>query len=71
MIKFILENLDLLTKQISLQRGAAVSGESTTFIEQPNTIPQATQKLLQEKFDIAENLPTSITHLCLEEPMTT
>ena len=34
---------------------AAVAGGITTFIEQPNTVPQATtQKLLQDKFDIAE-----------------
>ena len=40
---------------IATESRAAVSGGITTFIEQPNTIPQATtQKLLQEKFDIAE-----------------
>ena len=35
---------------------AAVAGGITSFMEMPNTNPQVlTQKLLQEKFDIAEN----------------
>ncbi len=40
---------------INSESKAAVAGGITTFIEMPNTIPQATtQKLLQDKFDIAE-----------------
>jgi len=40
---------------IATESRAAVAGGITTFIEQPNTMPQATtQKLLQDKFDIAE-----------------
>ena len=40
---------------IATESKAAVAGGITTFIEQPNTVPQATtQKLLQDKFDIAE-----------------
>ncbi len=40
---------------IETESRAAVAGGITTFIEQPNTVPQATtQKLLQDKFDIAE-----------------
>ena len=40
---------------IDTESRAAVAGGVTTFIEMPNTIPQATtQKLLQDKFDIAE-----------------
>ena len=40
---------------IATESRAAVAGGITTFIEQPNTVPQATtQKLLQDKFDIAE-----------------
>ena len=40
---------------IGTESRAAVAGGVTTFIEMPNTVPQATtQKLLQEKFDIAE-----------------
>jgi len=40
---------------IATESKAAVAGGITTFIEKPNTVPQATtQKLLQDKFDIAE-----------------
>ena len=40
---------------IGTESRAAVAGGITTFIEMPNTVPQATtQKLLQDKFDIAE-----------------
>ena len=40
---------------IATESRAAVAGGITTFIEQPNTVPQATtQALLQDKFDIAE-----------------
>ena len=40
---------------IETESRAAVAGGITTFIEQPNTVPQATtQELLQDKFDIAE-----------------
>jgi len=40
---------------IDTESKAAVAGGVTTFIEMPNTVPQATtQKLLQDKFDIAE-----------------
>ncbi|MEZ7945312.1 MAG: dihydroorotase [Flavobacteriaceae bacterium] len=40
---------------IGSESRAAVAGGITTFIEMPNTVPQATtQKLLQDKFDIAE-----------------
>ena len=40
---------------IATESKAAVAGGITTFIEQPNTVPQATtQKLLQDKFDLAE-----------------
>ncbi len=40
---------------IGTESKAAVAGGITTFIEMPNTVPQATtQKLLQDKFDIAE-----------------
>lgn len=46
---------------IATESKAAVAGGITTFIEQPNTVPQATtQKLLQDKFDIAEK--TSYTN---------
>jgi dihydroorotase len=46
---------------IATESRAAVAGGITTFIEQPNTVPQATtQKLLQDKFDIAEK--TSYTN---------
>ena len=39
---------------IGTESRAAVAGGVTTFIEMPNTVPQATtQKLLQDKFDIA------------------
>ncbi len=39
---------------IGTESKAAVAGGITTFIEMPNTVPQATtQELLQEKFDIA------------------
>jgi len=40
---------------ISSESRAAVAGGITTFIEMPNTVPQATnQQLLQDKFNIAE-----------------
>ncbi|MDC1168777.1 dihydroorotase [Flavobacteriaceae bacterium] len=40
---------------IGTESRAAVAGGVTTFIEMPNTVPQATtQQLLQDKFDIAE-----------------
>ncbi|MBL4604722.1 MAG: dihydroorotase, partial [Flavobacteriaceae bacterium] len=40
---------------IGTESRAAVAGGITTFIEMPNTVPQATtQALLQDKFDIAE-----------------
>lgn len=40
---------------IATESKAAAAGGITTFIEQPNTVPNATtQKLLQDKFDIAE-----------------
>ena len=39
---------------ISTESKAAIAGGITTFIEMPNTVPQATtQKLLEEKFKIA------------------
>ena len=39
---------------IETESKAAVAGGITTFIEMPNTVPQATtQKLLEDKFDIA------------------
>lgn len=41
---------------IGTESRAAVAGGVTTFIEMPNTVPQATtQQLLQDKFDIAES----------------
>jgi dihydroorotase len=41
---------------IKTESKAAVAGGITSFIEMPNTIPQATtQKLLEEKFEIAKN----------------
>tara|TARA_R110000787_G_scaffold25308_7_gene71164 strand:- start:4678 stop:6015 length:1338 start_codon:yes stop_codon:yes gene_type:complete len=40
---------------IATESRAAVAGGITTFMEMPNTVPQATtQELLQDKFDIAE-----------------
>lgn len=40
---------------IGSESKAAVAGGVTTFIEMPNTVPQATtQQLLQDKFDVAE-----------------
>ncbi|MDC0871078.1 dihydroorotase [Flavobacteriaceae bacterium] len=40
---------------INSESRAAVAGGITTFIEMPNTVPQATnQQLLQDKFNIAE-----------------
>ena len=40
---------------IGSESRAAVAGGITTFIEMPNTVPQATnQQLLQDKFNIAE-----------------
>jgi len=39
---------------IATESKAAIAGGITTFIEMPNTVPQATtQKLLQDKFDVA------------------
>ena len=41
---------------IASESKAAVAGGITSFIEMPNTVPQATtQALLQDKFDIASN----------------
>ncbi len=41
---------------IATESRAAVAGGITTFIEMPNTVPQATtQKLLEDKFKIAAN----------------
>jgi dihydroorotase len=41
---------------IELESRAAVAGGVTSFIEQPNTIPNAlTQDILEEKYQIAEN----------------
>ena len=41
---------------IATESRAAAAGGITTFIEQPNTIPNATtQKLLEDKFEIASN----------------
>ena len=41
---------------IATESRAAVAGGITTFIEMPNTVPQATtQKLLEDKFTIAAN----------------
>jgi len=41
---------------IASESKAAVAGGITSFIEMPNTVPQATtQKLLEDKFEIAEN----------------
>lgn len=40
---------------IATESRAAVAGGITTFLEMPNTVPQATtQALLQDKFDVAE-----------------
>ena len=41
---------------IATESRAAVAGGITTFIEMPNTVPQATtQELLEDKFTIASN----------------
>ena len=41
---------------IASESRAAAAGGITTFIEQPNTVPQATtQELLEDKFEIAKN----------------
>jgi dihydroorotase len=41
---------------IATESRAAAAGGITTFIEQPNTVPNATtQKLLEDKFEIASN----------------
>jgi len=41
---------------IATESRAAIAGGITTFIEMPNTVPQATtQKLLEDKFEIASN----------------
>ena len=41
---------------IASESRAAAAGGITTFIEQPNTVPQATtQELLENKFEIASN----------------
>ena len=41
---------------IASESKAAVAGGITSFIEMPNTVPQATtQKLLEDKFEIAKN----------------
>ncbi len=41
---------------INTESRAAVAGGITSFMEMPNTVPNAlTQELLQDKFDIAEN----------------
>ena len=40
--------------EIATESGAAVAGGITTFMEMPNTVPQAlTQELLQDKYDRA------------------
>ena len=40
---------------IATESKAAIAGGITSFIEMPNTVPQATtQDLLQDKFDIAQ-----------------
>ena len=40
---------------IKSESRSAIAGGTTTFIEQPNTVPNAvTQELLQDKYDIAE-----------------
>ena len=41
---------------IATESAAAVAGGTTTFMEMPNTVPNAiTQELLQQKYDIAEH----------------
>ena len=41
---------------IATESRAAAAGGITTFIEQPNTVPNATtQKLLEDKFEISSN----------------
>ena len=41
---------------IATESRAAIAGGITTYIEMPNTVPQATtQKLLEDKFKIASN----------------
>ena len=57
MIKFILESQGLTHKgDIESESRAAAAGGITSFIEQPNTVPNAvTQELLEDKYQIAAN----------------
>jgi hypothetical protein len=48
MIKCILENLDLRTRRYRIRIKAAIAGGITSFIEQPNTIPDAVTKILEQ-----------------------
>jgi dihydroorotase len=53
---------------IATESRAAIAGGITTFIEMPNTVPQATtQELLEDKFKIAA---VDSTLLCLVAPIT-
>jgi dihydroorotase-like cyclic amidohydrolase len=50
MTRFISGSQALPTKDIESESRAAVAGGITSFIEQPNTVPNAvTQEILEEK----------------------
>jgi dihydroorotase len=56
MIKCILENLDLRTKRYRIRIKAAIAGGITSFIEQPNTIPNAVTQDFRTKYELAAKI---------------
>ena len=55
---------------IESESKAAIAGGTTSFIEQPNTVPNAvTQELLEEKYKIASEKSLPIILFRWAEPM--
>ena len=70
MIKCIFVNLVNTKGDIESESKAAIAGGVTSFIEQPNTVPNAvTQELLEEKYKIASEKSYANYSFRWAEPM--
>jgi dihydroorotase-like cyclic amidohydrolase len=70
MTRFISGSQALPTKEIESESRAAVAGGITSFIEQPNTVPNAvTQEILEEKYQVAAERSYANYSFMMERPM--
>jgi dihydroorotase len=56
MIKYILEPGLTHKGDIESESRAAVAGGITSFIEQPNTVPNAVTEILEQKYQLAAEI---------------